>query len=401
MSAMQDRTFSPRKIVAATMFLLVSAAILSGCAQQQACSTKPTFFPPPPDEPRIQWLTGISTSEDIGAKESVSKFSLIVTGQEAPTVIRRLGKSYGLAVRDGRIYVAESGEGRVAIIDPANSTFEYLKGMEDPRGVLKEPVNMAFDKEGFLYVADTGRREIVVYAPDGSYSNAFGRNLAQGSKIVSVAVHQDKLYALDLGASRIRVLDRKTGEQETEFGYVDKPNQSLRAPSNFTIDDKGAIYVTNIGNNKVMKYDLDGNFLGSFGGVGDQISTFAKPKGIAVDDEGRIYVVDAGTNVIQMFDDQFRPLTFFGWPGLETGSLNMPAGILVTKENLQYYQKYAVPGFQLERLILVVNQFGRQFCIPRISIYGLGRMQGKKSEIPSPLEEKKVKTADCRPGMND
>jgi sugar lactone lactonase YvrE len=402
MSVTSNRTGFSLRIAKAVLFLMVaSTAILSGCAQQKGCSTKPTFFPPPPDEPRIQWLTGISTSEDIGAKESENKFSFFITGQEKPTVIHRLGKSYGLAVRNGKIYVAESAEGRVAIIDPVNSTFEYLKGLEDPRGVLKEPVNMAFDTEGYLYVADTARKQIVVYGPDGSYSNAFGGNLGKGSKIVSVAVYQDKLYALDMGISRIRVLDRKTGEQTAMFGYIEKPNQSLRAPSNFTIDAAGSIYVTNIGNNKVMKYDLDGNFLGAFGGIGDQISTFVKPKGIAVDEAGRIYVVDAGTNVVQMFDDQFRPLTFFGWPGLETGSLNMPAGIMVTKENLQYFQKYAVPGFQLESVIFVVNQFGRQFCIPRISVYGLGRMQDKKSDVPAPQEEKPVKTAACRPGMDD
>lgn len=402
MSVTSNRMVLSHTIVKAVLFLLVaSTAILSGCAQQKGCSTKPTFFPPPPDEPRIQWLTGISTSEDIGTTESESKFSLFVTGQEAPTVIRRLGKSYGLAVRNGKIYVAESGESRVAILDPVNRTFEYLKGLEDPRGALKEPVNLAFDQEGYLYVADTGRKDIVVYNPDGSYFTAFGRNLAEKSKIVSVAVYKDNLYALDLGTSRIRVLDRKTGQQTAEFGYIQKPNQSLRAPNNFTFDAKGSIYVTNIGNNKVMKYDLDGNFLGSFGGIGDQISTFVKPKGVAVDEDGYIYVVDAGTNVVQMFDDQFRLLTFFGWPGLETGSLNMPAGILVTKENLEYFQKYAVPGFKLEKVILVVNQFGRQFCIPRISVYGLGRMQDKKSDVPVPQEEKPVKTAACRPGMGD
>jgi hypothetical protein len=150
------------------------------------------------------------------------------------------------------------------------------------------------------------------------------------------------------------------------------------------MDAAGNFYVSNIGNNMVMKYDLDGNFLGSFGGSGDQISQFVKPKGVALDAAGRIYVVDGGTNMVQLFDDQFRLLTYFGWPGLETGSLNMPTGITVTTDGtlLQYFGKYAVKGFELESLIFVVNQYGQEFCIPRITVYGLGQMAGAKRVTP-------------------
>jgi hypothetical protein len=143
------------------------------------------------------------------------------------------------------------------------------------------------------------------------------------------------------------------------------------------MDSDGNIYTTNIGNNMVMKYDLDGNFLGSFGGVGDQFGMFAKPKGIALDDAKRIYVVDGGTNLVQLFDEKFRLLTLFGWPGLPYGSLNGPAGIAISTENTSYFQKFAAPGFKVEALIYVVSQFGQEFCIPRITVYGIGQMEKK------------------------
>lgn len=377
---LHHRMFFVQNAVKGILALIVTGAILSGCASEHGCSTKPTFFPPPPDEPRIQWLTGISNSKEIGVKESQSTFSIVVTGQEAASVIRKIGKSYGVAVRNGKIYVAETNEGRVTVIDPVNATFEYLKGLANPKGALQAPANLAFDKEGYLYVADTGRREIVVYDQYENYVTAFGRGLALGSKIVSVALYGENLYALDAGTSRIRVLNRKTGEETAVLGYIEKPNQSLRFPSNFTIDAKGSIYVTNTGNNKVMKYDIDGNFLGAFGANTDQLGNFVKPKGIDVDNAGRIFVADGGLNIVQIFDDQFRLLTLFGWPGLETGSLNLPAGVAVTNDAnlLRHYQKFAVKGFQLESLIFVVNQAGAEFCIPRISIFGLGQMQGGK-----------------------
>jgi NHL repeat len=367
---------------------LLLSAFLTGCAQNVACSTKPTFFPPPPDEPRLQWLMGITSSEDIGARESQSKFSLVLSGREKPDVIKKIGKAYGITAHNNKLYVAETAHGRITIIDPVKGTFDYPKGLASPRGALKAPANIALDKDGNIYVADTGRKEIVVYDKAGNFRNAFGKDFGKDSKVVSVACYGEELFALDLGVSRIRVLNPKTGEETRSFGYSEKPNQSLRAPGNFTFDDKGGVYVSNVGNNKVMKYDLDGNFLGSFGGTGDQFGNFVRPRGVAVDDTGRIYVVDAGLNIVQLFDDQFRLLTLFGWPGLETGSLNLPAGIAVTKDNLDYFQKFAVPGFKLEYLIFVVNQYGQDWCIPRISVYGLGQMQGKKEDATGAGGEK-------------
>jgi DNA-binding beta-propeller fold protein YncE len=226
-------------------------------------------------------------------------------------------------------------------------------------------------------VADTARREIVVYDPAGNFKIAFGKGLDPASKITDIKLYKGKLFALDFGTSRVRVLDPKTGEQLAEFGRSDKPNQSIKLPGNFTIDADGNLYITNIGNNKVIKLDQDGNFLGSFGGIGDQFGEFSKPKGITLDQDKRIYVVDGGTNVVQLFDDQFRLLTYFGWPGLPYGSLNGPAGIAISTDNIDSFKKFAAPGFKVQALIYVVSQFGQEFCIPRISVYGLGEMEKK------------------------
>ena len=366
-----------RTMLACLLLVMLPALLMTGCAGEHVCSyvsRKPVFFPPAPDEPHIQYLTGINSSDDIGTTKKQSSFSLVVTGQERPDVIKKLGKSYGITAYKGKLYVAEGMNARISIVDIAAGTIDFPQGIDTPKGALKYPVNVALDDEGYLYVADTARREIVVYDPAGNFSTSF-QGTDPNTKFVDVQIYNGKLFALDLGTSRIRVLNRKTGEQLEEMGHIEKPNQSLRFPSNFFIDPAGNIYTANTGSNMVIKYDQDGNFLGSFGGLGDQVGMFAKPKGITVDDAGRIYVVDGGTNVVQLFDDQFRPLTFFGWPGLPYGSLNGPAGITTSRENVEYFQKFAAPGFKVESLIYVVSQFGQEFCIPRISVYGMGKMQ--------------------------
>jgi len=361
---------------------LAAATLISGCSSQKACTYRydnAIFFPPAPDEPHIQYLTGINSSDDLGGKKKQSGFSLFLTGKEGPDILKKIGKSYGIVEYKGKLYVAEGMNGRIDIIDPVRGTFENPVGHRNPKGMLKYPVNLTLDDEGYLYVADTARRDIVVYNPAGEYFATFPNSVYDPkSKIVDVKYYDGKLFALDMPVGRIRVLDRKTGAQLQEMGYIEKPDQSVRLPGNLAIDGTGNLYVSNIGSNRVTKYDQDGHYLGSFGGAGDTVGSFAKPKGVAVS-EGWIFVVDGGTNVVQLFDDKFRPLTYFGWPGLPWGSLNGPAGITVSKDpgQVAYFQNFAAPGFKVSSLVFVVSQFGQENCIPRVSVYGIGEMQKK------------------------
>ena len=80
----------------------------------------------------------------------------------------------------------------------------------------------------------------MVYDRNEEFVTSYGKGLAPNVKIVSVAYYNDKLYALDAGNSRIRVLDPKTGEQTAVLGFIEQPNQSLRLPCNMTIRQKRA-----------------------------------------------------------------------------------------------------------------------------------------------------------------
>lgn len=376
---MSSHTGSLRNIC----YSLLACLLLAGCAAPDTtCKYKwkePIFFPPPPDEPRIQYLTGINTSDDvlIGEKKKKSGISLMATGGEVLDTKITLGKAYGIVIHKEKIYIAQGMEKRVSIIDLKKGTITEPPGLRSPRGALAYPINLTLDDEDNLYVADTARREIIVYDEKGNFKTSYGKGFGAKSKITDVKFLKGKLYALDMGQHMIRVLDRKTGEQESEFGNIGKQEQKLAIPGNFTADAEGNFYVTNIGSNKVVKLDMDGNYIDSFGGVGDQFGQFSKPKGVAVDNEKQIFVVDGGTGVVQLFNDKFRVLTYFGWSGLEFGSLNSPTGITVSTENIEYFQKFAAPGFKLTSVIYVVSQFGQEFCIPRITVYGFGQMEKK------------------------
>lgn len=356
------RTFKTLMLVS----LLVSA--LAGCAGKSA-SVGPVFFPPPPEEPHIQYLTGVSSSSDL--KDDKASFSkLLVGGAET---ITRLAKPYGLVEHKGKLYICDVGAGQVVVVDFVNKT---MKNFVDERGTgrLKKPISVAVDEDGLVYVADTARKDIAVYDPNGKYLKSYGQTFEHQS-IIGVAIHGDDLFALDNRLGLIFVLDRKTGELQVTIGNNPDRSKNMALPNGMGVDSKGMIRVVNVGNGTVKEYDRDGNMLSVFGRIGDAPGEFTRPRGIAVDDEGQIFVVDAGHQVVQVFNENRRILGYFGQPGLPAGSTNLPAGVAVSKQNLDFFQKLAAPGFKLREVIFITNQYSSPIN-HSLAVYGLGEMEG-------------------------
>ena len=72
---------------------------------------------------------------------------------------------------DGRVYVADTGNNRIVILNSAMDTvLDIITGF-DMNGTIqtfKSPYGVALDNEGALYIADSQNRRIVALNPDGS-----------------------------------------------------------------------------------------------------------------------------------------------------------------------------------------------------------------------------------------
>ncbi|MBU5637966.1 hypothetical protein KOM00_14650 [Geomonas sp. Red69] len=346
------------------LFAAVFSLLLSGCAGTRG-ARGPVFFPPAPDLPRIQYLGGFSNSADVEGKDT--SLSLLSIGGVDQKKVIPIVKPYGVAVGKGKIYIADLG-GRVLIADPANKTFTRLKG-DNGIGKLKKPIQLAVDELGSLFVADNGRKEVLVYDPQGEFVRAVG--LGGDAAPASVAVDAERLYVLDTRKGAIRVFDRQTFEQVKEIGTGDGAEQSLSLPITMAIDSKGVIRVTNAGNGKVMSFDKDGHFIAAFGDIGDGFGQFSRPKGIAVDDNGYLFVVDAAFQNVQVLNEKGQILMYFGGV-IPYGGMNLPAGVAVGKDSSGYYQGLAEKNFEVEQIVVVANQFGD----PKVGIYGFGKQKG-------------------------
>jgi hypothetical protein len=341
--------------------LACAMAILAGCATSQ--KLPPLFWPAPPDAPRVQYLTAIKDSTDVEGKPSLSLLDLGKNEKQAIPIV----KPFGIAVNKGKIYLCDTIQMEVVILDLPGKKVTTLAGNKGTGG-LKKPINVAVDDAGFIYVSDTVRKQVLKYAPDGGFLKAIGEDL--NMKPMGIAVDDLYLYILDGTQGLVRLFDRTTGAAVRSFGQEGDERGRLFTPLGIGLDGKGGVYVTNL-DGRIVEFDRDGHSIKMFGKLGTALSEYVRPRAIAFDRGGIMYVVDAGTQDVRMMNDLFQILLEFGEPG-SRGALNVPAGIAISEDNLPYYQQFAEPDFVLERVAFVVSQFGDH----KISIYGLGKKKG-------------------------
>ncbi len=318
-------------------------------------------FPTPPDEPRIQFLKSFSTSSDIKAFNAIDKFLFGSSLLELETSII---KPYGIGIRDGKIYICDTMLPGLIVIDLNQQTMKAFQPFG--RGTLRKPINLTFDDNGNVYVADTEREQVVVFSPDLKYLYALS---SKSLKPLDVTVYGDTLLITDYIDRNIELWSVKRRRMIGEF----PPNNSelpdsirIFVPYSVDVDQYGNIYITDFGQFRVQKFDPRGNLIRSYGGLGKSLGKFARPKGISVDRDERLYVVDAAFENIQIFDKEGNLLMFFGGAYQRPGNMYLPAQVTIDYDNLSYFEPYVLPGYILDFLILVTNQYGPD----KITVYG-------------------------------
>jgi hypothetical protein len=69
-----------------------------------------------------------------------------------------------------------------------------------------------------------------------------------------------------------------------------------------------------------------------------------------------------------MFDENGQLLMWFGEPSASKVGLELPSKVLVDYDDVAFFQRYAAPNFQLEHLVIVMNQYGPR----KVSVFGFG-----------------------------
>jgi len=352
---------SPLSVLFVVVLLAVST--VAGAASKPAVEDEtPLFFPPAPNPPRLQFLKKFTSAYDLsGANKKFRNF--IFGGEEAEGQV--VNKPYGVAVYKGAIYVVDSRGSGYVVFDVAEGKWRTVRGNGD--GAMQKPLNISIDKDGTRYVTDALRQVIVVLDSNDRFVRTIGK---KGQfKPIDIAISGDRLYVTDILHQQVHVLNKYSGETLFTFGEPGRRPGQFAHPTNLAIGPDGTVYVSDTTNFRIQQFTADGEYMRHIGKVGTGFGDFARPKGLSVDREGRIYVVDSAFQNVQIFDEQGRMLMFFGGAtGDKRGRMNLPTVAKIDYENVEYFRKYAAPGFEIEYLVVVVSQYGAN----KVSVFGFG-----------------------------
>ena len=167
------------------------------------------------------------------------------------------------------------------------------------------------DPQDNIWIVDAGSNQIVKFDAEGRYQMVLGR------KPENIPVRQMSggmpARQLDMPAEGAAPAAGGRGEGGRGGGRGGNAvpgaginGDNFNRPSDVTWDRAGNIYVADGfgANNRVAKFDKNGDFLKTWGKTGSGPGEFKGIRGIASDAAGNIYVADAGNNRIQVFDGE-------------------------------------------------------------------------------------------------
>lgn len=336
--------------------------ILASCSPKQSVINSKledsyVLFPKESDTARIQFLTSFNGSFDVIQRKS--KFEESITGEQ---INKTILKPYGFNIRNNKLIICDVSLKGLEIIDLNEKSFDYFV----PPGAssFRLPINCKQDNDGNLYVVDPDKKVVQIYNEKLSLINSI--QFEEDSKPISVGFDENSIFVVDLTQFRVNIYNKTTLEYVDYFPKSVQGNDDwLAAPTNIAIF-KNKIYVTDLGQSNVKVFLKDGTYLNTIGSLGQQLGQFVRPKGIDLDNDENLYVVDGAFNNVQIFNKEGQLLMFFGGTDNERGNMYLPTQLQVDYTSVDFFKKYVHPDYELEYLIIVANQYGKN----KISVYG-------------------------------
>jgi sugar lactone lactonase YvrE len=218
------------------------------------------------------------------------------------------GVALGVVAVDaaGALYVADPFNARVQRVDPAGQVVADWGPLPPPARLLSEahrlyhPVSIAVDdRHGHVFVADHAGHLVHAFDRDGHWRLAWGglgHQPGQFIRPLALAVdRQGQVVVADSGNARIQVFDAG-GRLVTTWDAGDPTAQEFPAPLGVAVDGADRVYVATA--HGVQVFTTAGVYLAAWN---DADGERFVPNGIAVDEHDAVYVTDLGRSRVLKF----------------------------------------------------------------------------------------------------
>jgi len=219
---------------------------------------------------------------------------------------------------DGSVYVTDTWNHRVQKFNPTGKPIKTWGQFgqplpEDPAssGYFWGPRGIAVDTQGRVFVADTGNKRIVVFDSNGNYLTEFGTggfDPGQFDEPVGVAVANDgTVFVTDTWNQRIQSFIPSEGSGDLFYAPLAQWDvngwfgQSLDNKPFIAVSAHNHVFITDPEGFRVIEFTADGEFVRTWGDFGTGIEQIGLPSGITVDPSGAVWITDSGNNRIMRF----------------------------------------------------------------------------------------------------
>ncbi|MDE2142668.1 MAG: cation transporter [Elusimicrobia bacterium] len=201
---------------------------------------------------------------------------------------------------------------------------------------FQEPMGIAVDSSGDIYVCDSRNRRIVKLSGDGRFLLQFGergRDAGQFEKPMDVAVaHGGVVYVVDFDLDRVQAFSPE-GKYMYGWGGTGGTDGRFRGAAGLALDASGYVYVADFYNDRVQVFGPKGEWVRTFGRKGHGVGELDYPAGLAFDLAGNLIVADAYNHRLQEFLPTGQALRTIGSRAKRifgmSSAFHVPSGIAV------------------------------------------------------------------------
>ena len=271
--------------------LLLFLVKIGVCAALTACSTAPApppaidanrVWPAPPYQPTLKFL-GVFSSENNFAEGPCDPGSGQFEKLKYPISSWPMGGD--------KILVVERTPPDLKVIDFPERKVYPLFEQERP---FSEPVDLAGDRDGNLYIADRKGQQVLVISRSLKPVRVIGTALElKALEKLALDAKSGVLYLTDSFRNEGFAFDRE-GTLLFRFGAG-----LLAKPHGLAIHPNGNLYVADTGNARIRIFSPQGVYLEDFP-IGQQRfpSPLKKPWDLAFDSRGNLHIIDPGLDLL-------------------------------------------------------------------------------------------------------